>query len=78
MLGVLPYTPGEVAVPADATSDASSVYLCLALLFCFARPSMLFGAYEILEIGQPNTIEILLLGHSGREKRCRHCQLPAR
>ena len=102
----------EVAVPADATDDASSVYICSSAvrlrLFCsfgvcgievgqLPRPDRVAEAIGITSkratrIGRarsrrpgcPTTltagpilfidIEILLLGHSGREKRRRPCQ----
>ena len=52
MLGVLPYTPEEVAVPADAAGDASSVLVCSSATAPFCSSDVAFGAHGI-EIGRP-------------------------
>ena len=52
LLGVLPYTPEGVTVPANAAGDASSVYLCLSSSLLFCSSTYAFGAYGI-EIGRP-------------------------
>ena len=52
LLGVLPYTPEEVAVPADAAGDASSVLVCSSATAPFCSSDVAFGAYGI-EIGRP-------------------------
>ena len=46
LLGVLPYTPEEFAVPADAAGDASSVLVCLSQRVCFARPTSFLEPME--------------------------------
>ena len=52
MLGVLPYTPEEVAVPADAAGNASSVLVCSSAVRLFCSSDDAFGAHGI-EIGRP-------------------------
>ena len=66
MLGVLPYTPEEVAVPADAAGDASSVLVvCSSATAPFCSSDVAFGAHGI-EIGRPPRPDRVLAGAVAR------------
>ena len=47
LLGVLPYTPEGVAMPAYAAGDTSTVYLCSSASVLFCSSDSAFGAYGI-------------------------------
>ena len=66
MLGVLPYTPEGLAVPADAAGNASSVYICLS-----QRGSVLLVRRRFWSPWNRDRPAVSVVGRPGRRLRAR-------